>query len=263
MNETGGQAVKRVLIGSNDGATMSCAEKASFWVWPFMLAFLSLPFILTSAIDILFLVAKARGLVVKDSGSNKYELIGALVMWISPLLAATLLYFSFSVFSRMIRRKRKTGSLLPAGEELNDCRIRRRLRSRILVPAFFCYFAFGFTFRAISYHDFRASACALLIVMWLIAISITVVASRSTEPRWLAVVVTALFYLAATSSTSLTFYPLTSGDDRGHWSIFSALMWTIAAISTADIFRSRAPKCPPPDASEEARMPRGDEGRRS
>jgi hypothetical protein len=255
MNEAGRQVVKRVLIVSNDCATMSCSEKATFWAWPFVLTFLSLPFILTSAIDILLIVAKARGF--KVNGSNRYELLGMVVMWISPLLAATFLYFSFSVFSRMIRRKRKTGFLLPMGDELKAVRGRRLSRARILVPVFFCYYAFGFTFRAIKFHDFRVSACALLVVMWLIAISITVIASRRSEPRWLVAAVTLLFYIAATFSTFLTFFASTSRDDRWHWIVFSALMWTFAAGFTVDVFRSKAPNCPPPDAPEGPRMETG------
>ncbi len=213
---------------------MSLAEKANFWVTPLMLACLSIPFILISVLDILYLVAVARGLVVKDNGSARYALIGALMMWVSPLLAATLLYFSFAILTGMIRRKRKTGSLLPAGEELRAVRGCRELWKRILVPVFFGYFAVGFTFRAISFHDFRASVCAFLAIMWLIAIFVTVLVSLPAEPRWLVAAVAALSCLAGIYSA---LHALSLQDDRAHWSIFSAAMWAIAGGSAVDALR--------------------------
>jgi hypothetical protein len=243
MNEADRQEAKRVFFRSNEGATMSLAEKTTLWGTPLMLAWLSSPFILISVLDILFLVAKARGLVVKGSGSDRDALIGTLIMWISPLLATTLLYFSFAIFSRMIRRKRKTGSLLPTGEELNAVRKRSSSRTRILVPALFYYFAIGFTFSAITFHDFRVSACVFLVIMWLIAISVTVLASRPTEPRCLVAVVGVLFCLAAIYST---YHALADQRDRGHWSIFSAFMWAAATGTAVDVFRLFAQKRPTP-----------------
>jgi len=239
MNEASEQESKLESSRGDKSTKMSFGEKLFFWNIPLLLTLWSLPFVLTSVLELLWLVAKARGLVAKDSGLHSTPLAETLVLWVSPLLAATLLYFASAIISKMIRRKRTTGSLLPMGEELKAVRKRERLWGRILVLVVFYWFSISFTVRAFSVPDPTVSGCVFVAIIWLLAIFITVSASRTSPPMWLGAVNAVLSSFTALYST---IHALTNQQDRHHWLFFSALMWATTASFTFDVLRSSAKK---------------------
>jgi hypothetical protein len=227
-------------------ANMSLEEAVFFWATPLLLAWGAFVAAFSSALVVFVLVARARGVAAYGGGLGR----DAWILWFFPIVAAMLLYVLSSIFRKTLRRKRQTGSLLPAGEELKAVRLRRRQRERIWVPAVCFLFSIAFTMGAIKAHFQTGAgtwtAWTLLITLWLISASITLAAIRRTEPRWLTAVLAALLGLAGICSIRLA---IIAQHDRGSRALFSVLMWALAANSTRDLIRSFAKQKTHPDAA--------------
>jgi hypothetical protein len=116
MNEAGGQETKQALSASSRGAEMTSKERAGYWA---KLIFVSIPAIIMLGMNIYF--------AVRFSHINRpdSQLFVRQILMILVVSSVLFLSIPLVLFYKIVRRRTRTGSFFPAGEELLAIRKRR------------------------------------------------------------------------------------------------------------------------------------------
>lgn len=204
-------------------------ERVRLWNAPIVTALISIPIFLISALTLLFYFP--RHLHPLD----KFLLIASVILLV---ISAITLWGSASGFHRIIRRKIKTGSFFPAGDDLVEWRKslhRAAGWQRIVIPAAFCVFAIGSTHQTLATpYSFRPTVWILPALMWIAATLIIFIFALPSAPKWIepavAVVwcITGFWYMVS----------VLASHSRGieYW-LFPFVMFLMAAILLAGIIR--------------------------
>jgi len=177
MSESANREQELGLRETDPVARMTRWEKCGFWIPPVCWGLCAvMPFLLSALSLIAFsvsLVIRLQG-VIRDPELLK-NLGPTIVLLVIP---GAVLMYPVSVFRKMARRKKETGSIYPSGEEL----IARRNRwehppawLRIAVVLFFCLIAFAATHSLWVSPDRRVSVYwGFPALFWLVAVIVIV-----------------------------------------------------------------------------------------
>jgi len=235
MNESIRQETTPALCRSKRDAGMSLAEKADYWVmllikvgYSFLGLFVGLPLIF--ALEYL--------IIDRLWPHQRLGLPLTIMILVPPVLYICAFIMFLMLFIRRINRRRiKTGIILPTGEELNAIRERSKKPvswwKKVAIIAFFCWIAIGFTHNWLSVKHLPISAWIIVVLMWMIAIFITTLALRSSEPKWAASFIAALYWIAA---VDCTFNTMMSHSWGKAWNLL-AFMWGMTVVFTIMTFR--------------------------
>jgi hypothetical protein len=163
MNEAGGQEAKQALKLNQQDATMSSEEKTETWV------VLSIPVFMA-----VFSVVMALIVAAKPGHLNSPEVQSSVRYLLIMLVISSLLFICLPilVLLKMMRRKMRTGSIYPSGEELKAKRARRQkpvaLRQRITNAAFVGLGASFFTYSALTNPHQRVLCAVVAALLWLV-----------------------------------------------------------------------------------------------
>jgi predicted membrane channel-forming protein YqfA (hemolysin III family) len=224
---------------------MTLWQKIEFIGWPLVWAVLSIVWFILGSL-VLTLCAVLFVLLLKHrvkAIDPRDPLAGLAIL----ALSSVGLWITGAKLLRAVRRKRRTGSLFPRGEELISWKARRQRRplwKRIFAVALIAWLAMGPTvevFRTAYQHS--PSMWAIATLMWMAAILFSIAAFPvRPEPRWLSPSLAAVFGLTAVIAAHLA---TSSQDPRGFW-VYSALMLALSAGCWVELFRSnrRRPQLP-------------------
>jgi hypothetical protein len=240
MKEADCHEQKQELTRKSKGRGMSLAEKTIYWVKPFILAIISIPFVLLSAYVLVFYAPRVRPI-------DKYGLMASIAVF---ALSSTLLYFSLSTFVGMARRKMLSGSFLPVREDLIALRLRNHrsaLWKRLITSGLFCMIAIGATHRLMETRlHWHASMWIIPALMWAAAILVTLGCFLPTEPKW---ILPALAIVWCSAGFYYAVGVLVSRLRGGEYWEFPAVMFLISAIAGIGAIRgaefTQRPAIPP------------------
>jgi hypothetical protein len=160
MNESGCQQREQELNPGNS-AEMSSKERAVFWAKPILV---SIPAIIMLGMNIYF--------AVRFSHINRPDIQSFVRQILIILAVSSVLFLSIPLvlFYRIFRRRMRTGSFLPAGDELIAIRKRRRepdpLWQRIAWVILTFYLAITFTYDALYGHHYIGFKWFFAVLLW-------------------------------------------------------------------------------------------------
>jgi hypothetical protein len=161
MNEPSGQQTEQELNASSSGVVMTSKERVGFWTKRILVSILA---IIMTGMNIYFAL-KFCHIHRPDIQSFVQQMLVILIVSSVLFLLVPLVLF-YNIFRRRIR----TGSFLPAGEELTAIRKRRKepdsLWTRIFWVVLCLYLAISFTHDALYGHHYIVFKWFFALIMW-------------------------------------------------------------------------------------------------
>jgi hypothetical protein len=218
--------------GAVDGAgEMSGFQKFEYCVRPFLFGAISSFWVAIASLALIYLFISKEPLW-------RHVWADVAIVFIF-CLGVPLLRYSIAQIWKNLRRKRTTGSFLPAGEELAAVRFRGKHPSiwrRLYVTTFFCLVAVGATRSLILSPNHRLAYWSIPALMWVVAIFVAIgMFLPRPQRRWTGIGVAAAYGLTALIGT--VFVLLAPKPRLSYWSlpIFMAFMSLIVtAVVLAD-----------------------------